>query len=63
MVECLEDRDFRILKETACSHQNHTFVWTTNGSSDEAPPTLPCDCGLWSWNEWNERIGEWADDK
>lgn len=59
MIECLEERDFRIMRETACKTHTHVFAWTSNESKSAVPSTLLCDCGCWSWHKWSERNDEW----
>ncbi len=57
-MTCLEKADMRILKKTACRHQMHVFTWTCAGGRNKPPVLLPCDCGMWTWQEWRDRLEE-----
>ena len=57
MFNCIE-KDYKILKPTQCRHLNHVFIWTSNGTSDNPQPEQPCDCGVWSWREYQKALNE-----
>ncbi len=49
-----------ILKDTPCRVGMHVFIWAGGDTLRTEPlyPAWPCDCGMYTWEEWNEELAK-----